>query len=220
MNVTIVTAMRDEGRNVVDYIKRLEALTHPANQLRFAVCEGDSTDDTWDKLCTWASLDKRVRVVKRDNSTPKFGSVVNPVRFKALARAFNQALSLVDMEWTDYAMFLPADIVYEPDLVTRLVSNDVDMVAAMPWQGGRFYDIWAFSGGGVDWMNLRREHVTAAGLLEVQTAGGVMLMRKTVLSAGCHYTEEQVDRGLCQMAHDAGFRIYVDTGAHVEHPSR
>ena len=220
MNVTICTAMRDEAANVGDYIRRLDALDYPHDQLRFAVCEGDSVDATWRMLQTWCVMDKRVRIVKKDNGTPKYGSIVNPDRFRALARAFNQALAIVDLDWTDYAMFLPADIVYKPDLVKRLVSHGQDVVAAMPWQNGRFYDIWAFSGGGVDWMTLRREAVTADGLLEVQTAGGTMAIHAEVLGAGCRYTEDQVDRGLCEMAQAAGFRVWVDTGAHVEHPPR
>lgn len=220
MNVTIVTAMRDEAAGLMGYIRRLATLDYPQDNLRFAVCEGDSVDDTWGRLQDWAIADNRVSIAKFDNHTPKFGSVINPLRFQALARAFNRALSLVDLEWTDYVLFMPSDIVYQPDILTRLVARGQDLVAAMVWQNGRFYDIWAFSGGGVDWYALQRDAVFGDGLLEIQTAGGVMLMHADVLRAGCRYTETDVDRGLCEMAHSTGFKVYVDTGVHVEHPAR
>lgn len=225
--ITIVSPFRDSSADVPPYIRRVEALDYPADRLRIIVIEGDSTDDTLAQLLAWQDRDERLTVCKCDVHRPKFGSIVNPERFKILAQVFNTGMDeAASQNWADYVLFIPSDVLYERDLINRLLGHQKDMIAPMFWtsdnhpNGGRFYDIWGFRRGGQHfppygwaWFkaNLPREPV------EMETIGGVILMRIEVLEAGCRYTPDHVDHGLCKAAQAAGFTVWCDPTTHVLH---
>jgi glycosyltransferase involved in cell wall biosynthesis len=220
VNVTIVSPCRDVAHWVERYRGQVEALTHPYAALRVVVVEGDSIDGTWRIIEAWAAQDDRVTVVKCDTGRQRYGSVVHPERFITLAQVFNAGLDAVDTEWSDFVLFLPFDIVYQPDLLQRLVAHDVDMVSPFVWQGAIFYDIWAFRRAGSYFVNFDRGHAErhmGTELMDMDSIGGTMLMRAEIVARGCRYTAENVDRGLCDQAARLGYRMWADPTTHVEH---
>lgn len=225
-NVSIVSPFRQNGAAYVDeYFKRAYSLTYPA-RLRWVCVEGDSTDDTPARLMHYGITDTRVKLVKCDTGAPRYGSEVSPERFKVLAKVFNAGLDAVDLEWSDYVMFLPSDVTYEPSLIDRLAGWNCDLIAPMFWATeathGRFYDIWGF------WHEGKSFHPTPPAWyeahypqdepLKMDTIGGCILMRKEVVASGCRYSPEEVDHGLCKQAQAKGFEVYCDLHTHIFHP--
>lgn len=219
-NVTIVTPWRQRSREVQPYRARATGLDYPPSRLRWCFIEGDSTDETLALLAQWAGEDPRVTLASKPTGSPYYGSVVNADRFRTLATVFNWGLDLVDMDWTDFVLFLPCDIYYHPDLLRRLLAHQLPVVAPFVFQDDRFYDVWAFSRNGKDFRHFRR-HDTAqfygTDPIQLDTIGGVMLIDRAVLRAGCRYSTVNVDRGLCEAARAAGFTVWADPSLHVFH---
>lgn len=224
-NVTICTPMRDSSPRLDAYIARVNALDYPSEQLRIVIAEGDSVDDTGQRVQMWAREDPRVTMVHADTGKPRYGSVVHPERFEVLAHVFNAALAQVDTAWSTHVLFLPDDISFEPDLLHRLLAHNVAIVAPLVWGdwygNAYFYDTWAFSRKNIgNFYNFSRAWANdnlPQGLIEMDTVGGTMLMRSLVIAAGCRYTPQEVDRGLCKMASAYGFDIWCDTMTNVRH---
>jgi glycosyltransferase involved in cell wall biosynthesis len=223
-NVTIVSAFRNGGLAHVDrYMDRINSLNLPPQWVRVITVEGDSTDDTYDRLQTVAKYDKRVTVVKCDLGKPHYGSIVHPERFEILATVFNAGLNAIDVAWSDYVLFLPSDIEYEPKMVFDLICKGKDIVAPFMWMNGRFYDIWGFvEPNGRNFEPFTPEDAQAFGKRPIRMAcvGGVVLMSADVVRAGCRYSTVDVDHGLCRDAIAHGFGVWADPSTNVYHPSR
>jgi len=224
-NVTIVAPFRDcEGR-VEAFADRVDGLAWEWEALRVVAVEGDSADGTRARLEEQACWDPRWRVVRCDTGAPHYGSVVNAERFATLATVYNAGMDAVDLGWSDYVLMLPSDIVYEADMLQRLADDlerpGADLVAPFVFMHNVFYDIWAFStedGRGVPAFgrfDLGRRY--GRDLVKMQTVGGTLLMRAEVLRAGCRYTAEEVDRGLCRMARALGFGDWAAPLVEGEH---
>lgn len=219
--VTIVSPFRDCGAQVPAYVQRVLNLDYPADCLRFVCVEGDSVDDTAERLLTWHLQDERVTLVQCDTGKPRYGSVVHPERFEVLATVFNAGLDAVDLVWSDFVLFLPSDILFAPDLVRRLVSHEADLVSPLTFTQGRHYDTWAAwrNGQPLGWfLETETERLLGTELVAMTRIGGTMLMRADVLRTGCRYTLEAVDHGLCEMATVKGFRLWCDPSTRVLHP--
>lgn len=219
-NVTIVTPWRQHVEQVLAYEARVAALDFPQDRLRFAFVENDSTDGTYDRLASWAGLDERVRLHKRDTGGPLYPSIVNAHRFEIMGTVFNWALELVDFVWSDYVLFLPCDIRFGPDLLARLLAHRANICSPFVYQWGVFYDIWAFSRNGHDFMPFAEGMTTQLfgdELIEMETIGGVTLIDCDVLRAGVRYSTINVDRGLCEAARAKGFSVWADPTLHVYH---
>lgn len=220
--VTVVSPLRDSGLMLRGFIRHFIQMAEydPEVEVRLIAVEGDSVDDTLETLRLWVAQDERVTVVRCETGAPKFPSVVNPERFKNLARIFNTGLDAVDLDWSDYVMFIPSDVEYEPDLLTRLLARDKDMIAPMFWRWGIFYDIWGFIRDGQPFTSQRREWYTIElgdEPVQMDTVGGCILMRAEIVTAGCRYTPDEVDRGLCKAARALGYTIWCDPVAEILH---
>lgn len=221
--VTICAPFRNSESYLGQLIHLFNDLDYPADKLHFICVEGDSTDDTWNILQRWCNLDRRVTLLKCDTGKPKYDSVVSAERFKILAQVFNTALDAVDLEWSDYVMFTPSDVLFERDVLLRLLSHQKDLIAPFFWMRmGMFYDIWGFCRNGVQFVNFPKKNVVLFGdePIEMDTVGGMVLMRSEVLKAGCRYTEAEVDRGLCKEAKAKGFTVWADPTTHIVHRHR
>jgi len=198
--------------------------------------EGDSEDNTLAMLDAWAHGDRRRKITKCDTGKPHYGSIVHPERFATLARVFNHGLEVaIEDDWADYVWFIPSDVIYKPDTLRRLLSWEKDVISPMFWigdhqgdpvqnaNGMRFYDVWGFIREGRPFPPYGPAWYAAhypQGAIEMETTGGMMLMRADVPRAGCRHTAEDVDHGLCVMAREAGFEVWCDTSTHIVHGER
>lgn len=218
INITIVTPWRQRRDQIAAYYKRIEALEWPKDNLRFVFVENDSTDGTPEVLMNWVERDARMTLIKRNMDWPMYPSVVNAKRFEILATVFNWGLDAVDYDWTDYVLFLPCDIRYNPDLLRRLIVHQAAVVAPLVFQNERFYDIWAFSREGKNFTPFPRQSVNdMTPLIECETMGCTMLIDADVLRAGVRYSPVDVDRGFCTAARALGYTLFADSKTHVEH---
>lgn len=217
--VTVVTPMRDAAGVLYPYTERIDALRFPMSDLRLVFVEGDSIDGTAEILELLWGDDPRATMVTCDTGSRKYGSVVDPERFRVLATVFNAGLEAVDMDWTDYVLLLPVDIQFGPDLVADLVQRKVDVVAPYVFKQNRFYDIWGWSSDGQFWVDFQEAQMPTDGALRpMDTVGGTLLIDARVLRAGVRYSLEDVDRGFSRAARAAGFDLWADPAVIVRHP--
>lgn len=219
-NVTVVTPWRQHAEQVLAYEQRMAALDYPQEQLRFVFVENDSTDGTYEKLVSWAALDDRITLLKQDTGGPLYPSIINAHRFEIMGTVFNWALDAVDYVWSDYVLFMPCDIRFGPDLLARLLAHQAPIVSPFVFQNGFFYDIWAFSRNGHDFLPFAEASTAelfGSDLVEMETIGGVTLIDCDVLRAGVRYSTVNVDRGLCEAARAKGFSVWADPTLHVYH---
>lgn len=226
MNVTICSPFRDAVGTIPAYLERVGVLDYPPDHLRFVFVEGDSKDATYHHLRHWAEQDERATLTKCDTGKPRYGSIVNAERFQVLAQVFNAGLDAVDYEWSDYVLFLPSDIRYEPDLLKRLIEADKDIMAPFVWiymGDGRtqFYDLWGFGRNGKNFAPFTQQaakEIYGNEPIQMDMVGGTVLIKAAVLKLGCRYTEQDVDRGLCWDAQRLGFQVWAHPGISVHHP--
>lgn len=220
-NVTLCAPFRNNGLTLPWFVACVNTLTHPRDNLRVICVEGDSTDDTWEQLHRWAVADSRVTLVTCNTGRPKYPSIVHPERFALLARVFNTGLEAVDLEWSDYVLFTPSDVLFQPDTLARLLAHGKDMIAPFFWsRHGKFYDTWGHTRQGRSFDGCDRDQVEAlfgTQPIEMETVGGMVLMRSNVLRAGCRYTRDEVDRGLCKCARECGYSVWADPTTHIRH---
>lgn len=203
------------------FVDCVTALDYPLELLRVIAVEGDSADNTPHILADWARFHGNVTVLKCDTGTPHYGSVVHPVRFATLAQVFNTALDAVDLEWSDYVLFTPSDVCFGRDVLTRLLAHDKDMIAPFFWgQDGLFYDTWGFVREDASFGKFGKRaamQMFGDGPVAMDTVGGMALIRSEALRAGCRYTAEEVDRGLCKCARSKGFGVWADPSTSIVH---
>lgn len=220
----------DAGPNLSQYRQRVEALDYPAESLRFYLGEGDSLDNTWSELNHWADEDERVVPVKRNTGRPRLYHDPRPERMKTLATTGNAVWGRIARDaWGDYALMLESDLVYTPDLLSRLITRIPDEAAAlapMIWlavgDNIRFYDIWAFRRDGQTFPAYPAawyaQHLGEQPL-EIDSAGSVILFRMSYIRAGARLSEETAIVGMCDQIGAAGGKIYCDPETHVIHPA-
>lgn len=219
-NVTICAPFRNSRKSLPRLIEQVSALDYPPEQLRVIAVEGDSTDTTATWLQTWAENDDRVTLLTCNTGKRHYPSIVNAERFAALAQVFNTALDAVDYEWSDYVLFTPSDVLFAPDVLSRLLAHGKDMIAPFFYGDGRFRDTWAFSRNGQFFGNFPQSKALARygdAPIEMETVGGMVLIHADVLRAGCRYTAAEVDRGLCKAARANGFGVWADPATYIVH---
>jgi GT2 family glycosyltransferase len=127
-----------------------------------------------------------------------------------------------DAEWL---LMVDDDHVFAPDLLERLLSHEVDIVAALALRRDEPYGPFCFvgtAGPGVYVPADLREHAPD-DLLQVRAVGtGAMLIRRRVfetLPAPWFTISEESgeDMRFCDAAHAAGLPIHCDLGARLGH---
>lgn len=226
-NVTVFMPFRDNADDVIRLFNVFSTINWPPKQLRIVAVEGDSTDDTYCLLKFWEGRFSRfdkVEVIKKDLGLPKFPSVIDSCRLAALSEIFNCGLeaSLAD-DWANFVLVIPSDVEFEIDIIENLVSYDKPHIAPMFWAtiGGKvsFYDTWGFKPvGSGNWSNFpKATWDSGQEPFQMEFAGGPALIRRDVLDAGCRYTPQEADNGLCKMIHSAGFSVWVAPAVNVYH---
>jgi hypothetical protein len=230
INLAIFSIFRDSaGAQIERYRRQMDALDITGFNVRWYLGEGDSVDATYNQLSEYAQYDDRVQVHSVTTGIRRYGSVVDPERFRCLALSTNPLLNAIAAEgWADYAMLVESDLLFEPDLLQRLYANLPDkksVIAPMIWidRFTRFYDVWGFRKlNGQPFLPFGKawyECKFPVSPFQVSTVGSVVLMPAEVIYSGMRYTEDEVIVGLVKQAGEAGYKIYADNSTHVRHPN-
>jgi hypothetical protein len=130
--------------------------------------------------------------------------------------------------WADYALMLESDLLYQSDLIRRLLKRlprEADIFAPMVWipvNGDiRFYDIWAFRKdgekfppNGPEWYFVNYEDRP----FEVDSVGSVVLFKMALIAEGLRLGETDCVLGMCNEARARGYKVFCDPLTNVLHP--
>jgi hypothetical protein len=129
--VLVAVPVRDAADTINALLEQILALRYPRGQLSPAFLEGDSLDDSVDRLNAFARLHadafRRINVIKRDFGTktpsPRWDPAAQRSRRSHIARVRNELVrqALQDEDWL---LWIDADIVRFPDdILTTLLST-------------------------------------------------------------------------------------------------
>lgn len=228
--VAVCSLFRSNASFVAPYFSHICDWQYPNDRIVVVCVEGDSTDDTPQRLLKAAKRYRKsglaVIVDKYDLGAPHYPSVIDPNRLSVLAKTWNRGLELALLEKPDYVLILDSDIRTPTNLLSRLLSRNKDVIAPMFFvEGaddakgqGRFRDTWAYWAGTRSFTERHPYHIKyCRGVFEVDGVG-VPLIKASVLRAGARFTEAEEVKGLCREIKTRGYRIYVDGTIAVWHP--
>lgn len=134
--VLIAIPVRDAADTLDSLFEQLLALRYPRTDLSLAFIEGDSADDSFERLQAFAhrhvNTFRRIEVIKRDSGTvmptPRWAPAMQRARRSHIARVRNDLVrdALQDEDWL---LWIDADIIAFPDdILDTLLSADARIV--------------------------------------------------------------------------------------------
>jgi peptide chain release factor subunit 1 len=183
-SVLVLTPVKDAERHLDRHVALLEALEWPRERLSVGFIEGDSRDQTWQRL-----LDLRPRLEKRCNAVTflkrdfgfrlpagvaRWAPAYQLIRRGVLARARNN-LIVGALGEEDWALWIDVDVVdYPADIVDRLLASGGDIVHphCVTAPGGPSFDLNAWADGGRRTLGDFR----GQGRVRLDSVGGTMLL--------------------------------------------
>ncbi len=219
--VAVCSLFKDCAHTVGYYKALLDSQARADVGISCSFVEGDSSDNTFAKLCAWRDADPRVTLVQRH---------VEPVRdfddrVRKWAELGNVALKGALATDCTHVLWCESDLTLPHDLLEQLLDCDVDIVAPAIFLGGMFYDTWGFRGlDGSRFSNTTPYHAqwVPHELVELSSVGSVVLFRREVFDAGVRFRGVYPDgllAGVCSDARAAGFRVWMDSRVAVLHPT-
>jgi hypothetical protein len=217
------------------YIRQVEALDYPAEQLRVYLVEGDSADETWLQAQAWARRSAQVRVAKYDLGHAIKGSTEDVDRLLDASTVAGVCRNIALSEnWAEWILWLESDLLWEAQLLNRLLAVRAEVVApwvlTAPTRPGVtdvavleqttpaervFYDIWAFRHQGEP-RRFTAQEPRPAQPLAVHSAGSCLLMSAEV-AREANQPSERAIVGWCEQARARGAEVWCDPRITVWH---
>lgn len=183
--VLILTPMKDAAPHLRSYFAGLERLTYPRRLISLGFLEGDSADDTAERVgarlaglraaFAGADLWRRHFGFKMPPGTPRWEHGFQLPRRRVLARARNHLLFHA-MDDQDWVLWLDVDVVDFPgDLIQQLLGAGRDIVHphCVRAYGGETYDRNAWRAHGSQGMGELRG---GPDLVRLDAVGGTVLL--------------------------------------------
>ena len=217
-----ICALFRNSASYVDYFRAIAtSQARPNIELTFSLIEGDSTDDTYEKLVAWAREDSRVRLSKVD---------VEPVtdfadRVTKWAALGNAAVEQALESDCGRVLWCESDLVLPNDLLEQLLPEPCDIVAPAIFLGSMFYDTWGFRGlDGERFTNDAPYHreFRHHALVPLSSVGSCVLFRREIFDRGVRFRGTYDDGllvGVCRDAGALGFRTFMDSRIAILHPT-
>ena len=219
--IAICALFRNSAR-YIDYFRAVaNAQAREDIDLIFSFVEGDSTDDSYQRLQAWAREDPRVHLAKVD---------VEPVmdfadRVAKWAMLGNVAVEQALQTACDRVLWCESDLVLPNDLLEQLVAEPCDIVAPAIYLGSMFYDTWGFRGlDGNRFANVEPYHreFRHHALVPLSSVGSCVLFRREIFDQGVRFRGTYDDGllvGVCRDAATLGFRTFMDSRVAILHPT-
>lgn len=227
MNIVIGSAFRNSRHRLREYFARVQALkaAWPQHTIRVIAVEGDSTDDTRERLgyeaAQW-NINCDVRTC--NHGGPVFGSVETLTRFQALSKVGNAIFDGV-LPTDDVLIYVESDLLWTPgamdSLLEALITSDYNIVAPLIMAGDLFYDIWAYRG--LDERRFSPFYPYYPGIekgqpIEVGSVGSCLMMLGNP-ARDARILDDNCLVGWCKNARQWGYRIGVVPTVIVRHPA-
>lgn len=221
-NVLICVLFRDSEFYLNTFLGCLGKLIDFNKNYNIDLCfiEGNSTDNTYQKLEIWLSTCKCGHALLKLEPTERS-------KYQRLAILRNTALEVGLKEHHDYVMMIDSDISFREDLVQRLVTSlertDGVVMAPMIYVENTefFHDILAFVKDGVNFVNIYPYHEVLprySGIIEMDSVGDCFLVRARDIKNTKFEGDGQSEQiGFCQNIRKNGGKIYMDKRIVVHH---
>jgi len=211
--VLIATPLRNEEQNLPRFFSLLENLDYSIDLLSFAFLEGDSTDNTYEKLLEWKNSHPNLKIWLK-----KLDLGMEKTKFERLAISRNVIVDEL-LKDEDYVFWVDTDIETLPsNTLERLIEDNKDIVAPLAVYGEpprSLYYLGKTERPNVE--EIERE------MVEVGFVGICFLVKKQVYEAHvrCSILKTHGETvTFCQNVAQKGFLSYVDTTIRVKHPLR
>lgn len=234
MNVTLCSAFRNATPYLERYLRQVsglgERLWNQGNRLSIVLCEGDSSDNTYQLLGDAISrqvddyFPVDVDLFQHSHGGPDHGSVVNAERFANLARVWNAIWARIPQD-ADAVIFVESDLAWEPATIIALLDDLAHVPAVAPmvmlkreeWPDNCFYDFWAFRKNGRNFCMLPPySEWLGNDMMQLDSAGSCIVMRSD-LARQLTWPPEDVCVGLCRQIYELGGSVWLDPKASVIH---
>jgi hypothetical protein len=184
-DVIILTPIKNAARHLDSFVAGLERLTWPRAHLALGLMEGDSSDDTWERLqdrlpnlrarCSRVGVWQEPFGFQMPPDSHRWAPAYQLPRRIILAKTRNHLLFRALREET-WVLWLDVDIIeYPPDTIERLIAYDKDILFPHPVTryGGPTFDHNAWRDGGQTLMHHLRG---SRDLVRLDTVGATMLL--------------------------------------------
>ena len=226
MTITVSSIFRDSTDYLDRYflqVAKLEAAL--GEEVSFALCEGDSTDGTYEALeyhlTGHANSDMLLKV---DHGGPKFGSVDHPQRWAQIALCCNALMEQVVLSGP--LIYVESDLIWAPEVMERLLEDLSVYPAVAPMSmtktgdGFRFYDIFGHRGTDGERFTPHPPYhpdlATGAPLVKIGSAGSCVAMQQKV-ARQVRFGDNDCIVGLGRDINRVA-SLWLDTRVQVEHP--
>jgi glycosyltransferase involved in cell wall biosynthesis len=214
-------------RNAESYLERWRNLVNGLaaswdGPIHVIAVEGDSDDNTYDLLKTDPPSVAEFTLLHVEHGGPRFGSVVNPQRWKQLALACNAVLVHASLTPQTF-LYIESDLVWDNRTIKALVNDlqKVPAVAPMSFHLSDptlFYDCW----GHVKDSRMFGQHPPyhpelGSTLTPVDSAGSAFAVRGHLV-ADLAFSPTDCIRGIGRSVRHAGHELFLDPQLAIYHP--
>jgi hypothetical protein len=222
MRIAVGSAFRDCQDNVYAYVQRVSALRDllgPVHEVRMIAAEGDSSDQTRERLGYAARiLGIDIEFVECSHGLRWFGSTEEPDRMRAMSVVGNAIFAGVN-DQDDVLVYVEQDLVWEPQTIQALMHQALDasifdVVSPLVMAGQCFYDTWGFR---IDedrfspFFPYHRALCHDSGMPSLVDSVGSCLVMRAEVARACRIRNEYCLVGWCADARAKGYRIGVRT---------
>lgn len=138
-NIAILVPVRDASQHLEGFLKLIGQLNVPASTIKLVFCEGDSTDDTYDRLVRLTNplkgIYRDIRILRKNEGTNfvharRWLPSVQRERRAGIARVRNHLIDEGLDDSDDWALWIDVDVWRFPsDIVSKLLEVRARIVA-------------------------------------------------------------------------------------------
>lgn len=221
-DITLLSIFRDSAAYLDRYIDQVEEALDPFEKPHLIWLEGDSMDDTFEKLTALSEQTVAdVTLIQFDTNGPYWPSIDHPMRWQQLEACWNKALSY--LEPSAICVCVESDLIWRwPTL--RTLIGDVQaglcevacpmLMRHAPQMGDYFYDTNAFCKDGQHFTNLWPYHpalLNEERFVPLETGGGMLVTNSDSLSQARWQDK-------CVLRFGSEARVLLDTRLKIYHP--
>jgi hypothetical protein len=223
--IAVIGCLRLASKYTLPYVRQLLNLQQNCQTIEAIVIVHDKpTEETRPVVEELAKCGLPIRLLEEAQADA--GVETMSAKAQQWAGIANQAIGECLRVDCTHVLWLESDLTFPLDLLDRLVGRACDIVSPVVFLGGEFYDTWGFRD--LDGNNINSVREATKGrtpflsLVEVGSAGSCVLFRAEIFRQGVRFRGEHENGllvGVCQDARQLGYRVWLDTGTSVIHPT-